>query len=106
MRSGGVVGEPAWISGRHGRLLGCGGSPAAAKFWVASWCGDASAERPERGKPIDCRWTCGSAGVPPTSPSVEQQHVIPDVAARAGGQCSNKRPRPILLGAAVEVEVS
>src|ERR1019366_1918475 len=67
--------------------------------WVVSWCGDASAERPERGKRIDCRWTCGSAGLPRTGPSVEQQHVIPDVAGCAGGQCSNKRSaRPHLAG--------
>ena len=29
--SNGGVGEPAWIRGRHGRLLGCGGGFAAAK---------------------------------------------------------------------------
>jgi hypothetical protein len=81
-------------------------APLPRSSWVVSSCGDVSAERPERGKPIDCTWSCGSAGVPSTSPSVEQQHAIPVVAARAGGLCSDKRPRSILLGAAVGVEVS
>jgi hypothetical protein len=81
-------------------------APLPRSSWVVSWCGNASAERPERGKPIDCRWTCGSAGLPRRSPSVEQQRIMPVVAACAGGQCSNKRPRAILVGAPVGVEVS
>jgi hypothetical protein len=81
-------------------------APLPRSSWVVSSCGDVSAERPERGKPIDCRWTCGSAGVPPTHPCVQHQHVIPVVAARPGEQCSNKRPRGILVGAPVGVEVS
>lgn len=81
-------------------------APLPRSSWVVSWCGDAFAERPERGKPIDCRWTCDSAGVPRIHPCVQHQHVIPVVAARAGGQCSNKRPRAVLVGAPAGVEVS
>ena len=73
---------------------------------VVSWCGDASGDRSEHGEPIDCRWTCDSAGVPRIHPCVQHQHVIPVVAARAGGQCSNKRPRAVLVGAPAGVEVS
>jgi hypothetical protein len=81
-------------------------APLSRSSVVVSWCGDALAERPGQGEPIDCRWTCGSAGVPPTHPCVQHQHVIPVVAARAGGQCPNKRARAILVGAPVGVEVS
>jgi hypothetical protein len=78
-------------------------APLPRSSVVFGWCGDAFAERPGQGEPVDCWWTCGSAGVPPTHTCVQNQHVIPVVAACVGGQSSNKRPRAILVGAQVEV---
>src|SRR5664280_2194479 len=65
---------------------------------VVSWCGDASGERSEHGEPIDCRWTCGSVGVPQTRPSQQHQRVIPVVAAHERERCPDKRPQSILVG--------